>query len=164
MLKCLGVDLIRVKMSVPKKGTGHFLPEGHAEDEWGVIYRRVSQSGGGSYYEIAKSPLADATLNDLKNYPWPDPNQPGVGEAVAGAQVLHRMHHQLPARAVGPPLGGVFTATQGLDTTWNSPLDERGIIGAAMGLGLAGTRCVATSSSYVPDSTHAASTPCGLRT
>src|SRR3954468_4440111 len=44
---------------------------------------------------------------------------------------------------VGPPLGGVFTATQGLTTTWNSPLDERGIIGAAMGLAFAGTRCVA---------------------
>ena len=36
---------------------------------------------------------------------------------------------------VGPPLGGVFTATQGLKTAWNSPLDERGIIGTAMGLG-----------------------------
>src|SRR5262245_49357678 len=34
---------------------------------------------------------------------------------------------------VGPPLGGVFTATQGLKTAWNSPLDERGIIGMAMG-------------------------------
>jgi hypothetical protein len=34
---------------------------------------------------------------------------------------------------VGPPLGGVFTATQGLKTAWNSPLDERGIIGVAMG-------------------------------
>ena len=44
---------------------------------------------------------------------------------------------------VGPPLGGVFTVTQGLKKTWNSPLDERGIIGAAMGLGLAGHRCVA---------------------
>lgn len=44
---------------------------------------------------------------------------------------------------VGAPLGGVFTATQGLKTAWNSPLDERGIIGAAMGLGLAGSRCVA---------------------
>ena len=33
---------------------------------------------------------------------------------------------------VGMPLGGVFTATQGLETTWNTPLDERGIIGAAM--------------------------------
>ncbi len=44
---------------------------------------------------------------------------------------------------VGPPLGGVFTATQGLETTWNSPLDERGIIGAAMGIAYAGDRCVA---------------------
>lgn len=39
---------------------------------------------------------------------------------------------------VGAPLGGVFTATQGLKTAWNSPLDERGIVGTAMGLALAG--------------------------
>jgi len=44
---------------------------------------------------------------------------------------------------VGPPLGGVFTATQGLRTAWNSPLDERGIIGCAIGLALAGQRPVA---------------------
>jgi 2-oxoisovalerate dehydrogenase E1 component beta subunit len=44
---------------------------------------------------------------------------------------------------VGPPLGGVFTATQGIQSSWNTPLDERGIIGAAIGLGLAGSRCVA---------------------
>lgn len=44
---------------------------------------------------------------------------------------------------VGPPLGGVFTVTQGIKTSWNSPLDERGIVGAAMGLALAGDRCVA---------------------
>ncbi len=44
---------------------------------------------------------------------------------------------------VGAPLGGVFTATQGLKTTWNSTLDERGIIGMAMGIAMAGDRCVA---------------------
>jgi 2-oxoisovalerate dehydrogenase E1 component beta subunit len=44
---------------------------------------------------------------------------------------------------VGPPLGGVFTATQGVKSAWNSPLDERGIIGAAMGLAFAGRRSVA---------------------
>lgn len=43
---------------------------------------------------------------------------------------------------VGEPLGGVFTSTQGLKTTWNSPLDERGIIGCAMGLALAGQKPV----------------------
>ena len=44
---------------------------------------------------------------------------------------------------VGAPLGGVFTATQGLDTTWNTPLDERGIIGMATGIAMTGERCVA---------------------
>jgi 2-oxoisovalerate dehydrogenase E1 component beta subunit len=44
---------------------------------------------------------------------------------------------------VGAPLGGAFTATQGLRTAWNSPLDERGIVGTAIGLGLAGCRNVA---------------------
>ena len=44
---------------------------------------------------------------------------------------------------VGAPLGGVFTATQGLETTWNTPLDERGIIGMATGIALTGQRCVA---------------------
>ena len=43
---------------------------------------------------------------------------------------------------VGPPLGGVFTATQGLRTAWNTPLDERGIIGTAMGIAYAGGKPV----------------------
>ena len=44
---------------------------------------------------------------------------------------------------VGPPLGGIFTATQGLKTAWNTPLDERGIVGTAMGIAYAGGRPVA---------------------
>lgn len=44
---------------------------------------------------------------------------------------------------VGPPLGGVFTTTQGLRTAWNSPLDERGIVGCAIGLAMGGERPVA---------------------
>lgn len=44
---------------------------------------------------------------------------------------------------VGAPLGGVFTATQGLKTAWNTPLDERGIVGTAMGIAMTGERCVA---------------------
>lgn len=44
---------------------------------------------------------------------------------------------------VGPPLGGVFTCSQGLKKSWNSPLDERGIIGCALGLALAGEKPIA---------------------
>ena len=44
---------------------------------------------------------------------------------------------------VGAPLGGVFTVTQGLRTAWNGPLDERGTVGMAIGLAMAGQRPVA---------------------
>jgi 2-oxoisovalerate dehydrogenase E1 component beta subunit len=44
---------------------------------------------------------------------------------------------------VGPPLGGVFTGTLGLKTAWNTPLDERGIVGTAIGLALAGAKPIA---------------------
>jgi 2-oxoisovalerate dehydrogenase E1 component beta subunit len=43
---------------------------------------------------------------------------------------------------VGPPLGGAFTVSQGLESSWNSPLDERGIVGTAAGLAMMGETCV----------------------
>ena len=59
-----------------------------------------------------------------------------VGETKLGVKDIF-------GQDVGAPLGGVFTATQGLKSAWNSPLDERGIIGMAMGIAMAGDRCVA---------------------
>jgi uroporphyrinogen decarboxylase len=82
VLKQLGVDIIRVKMSVPKRPLAQDLAEGYASDEWGVVYKRVNQPGGGSYFEVVQSPLCDATLDDLEKYPWPDSTLPGVGEMV----------------------------------------------------------------------------------
>ncbi len=59
-----------------------------------------------------------------------------VGESKLGVKDIF-------GQDVGAPLGGVFTATQGLKNAWNTPLDERGIIGMAMGIAMAGDRCVA---------------------
>jgi 2-oxoisovalerate dehydrogenase E1 component beta subunit len=68
--------------------------------------------------------------------------------AQAIRMALHYAEKNLDLKDVfgedaGPPLGGVFTATQGLKTSWNTPLDERGIIGMAMGIAMTGERCVA---------------------
>jgi 2-oxoisovalerate dehydrogenase E1 component beta subunit len=68
--------------------------------------------------------------------------------AQALRMALHYGESQLDVKDifgqdVGAPLGGVFTVTQGLKTTWNTPLDERGIVGTAIGIGLTGQRCVA---------------------
>jgi 2-oxoisovalerate dehydrogenase E1 component beta subunit len=59
-----------------------------------------------------------------------------VGETQLGVKDIF-------GQDVGAPLGGVFTATQGLKTAWNTPLDERGIIGCAIGIAMTGDRCVA---------------------
>jgi 2-oxoisovalerate dehydrogenase E1 component beta subunit len=66
-------------------------------------------------------------------------------QAIRMALHVAEERHQLTdvfGEDVGPPLGGAFTATQGIKCAWNSPLDERGIVGAAIGLGLAGCRNV----------------------
>ena len=69
-----------------------------------------------------------------------------MAQAIRMALHFGEEHLQLQdvfGQDVGPPLGGVFTATQGLKRSWNTPLDERGIVGMAMGIAMAGNRCVA---------------------
>ena len=86
----LGVDLISVKLGSPRGGRPSSPGNGTVRDGWGVIRRRVRQPGGGSYLEVVHHPLADATVDDLERYPWPDPFAPGRGEgAEAAAKRLH---------------------------------------------------------------------------
>tara|TARA_B110001454_G_C12723310_1_gene436559 strand:- start:40881 stop:41936 length:1056 start_codon:yes stop_codon:yes gene_type:complete len=69
-----------------------------------------------------------------------------MAQAIRLALNYSEQNYQLKdvfGQDVGAPLGGVFTATQGLKTSWNAPLDERGIISMAMGIAMAGDRCVA---------------------
>jgi len=43
------------------------------EDEWGI---RTSKPISSHYYDMIKFPLANANLNDLDHYNWPDPRDP----------------------------------------------------------------------------------------
>lgn len=49
-------------------------------DEWGIGYRL---SADGLYYDIVSYPLAQATIDDLETYDWPDPYDPKRVEGVA---------------------------------------------------------------------------------
>lgn len=46
--------------------------DGSFEDEWGVKYRPI-----GDYNHRFGHPLAKARLEDLEDFPWPDPDDPG---------------------------------------------------------------------------------------
>lgn len=46
-------------------------------DEWGITYRKAANPTG-VHYEFADHPLKDASVEDLADYPWPDPTDPGL--------------------------------------------------------------------------------------
>jgi uroporphyrinogen decarboxylase len=79
----LGADLISVRLGSPQ-GRRPSNQGDLVEDEWGVVRRRVYQASG-SYLEAVHHPLADATIDDLDKYPWPDPFAPGRGEGAEAA-------------------------------------------------------------------------------
>lgn len=85
VLKKLGVDLTAVKLGSVKGAVKEERSDGLVMDDWGILYKLVNQPGGGRYYEVVHSPLKDATLKDLDNYPWPVPDLPGRGEGAEAA-------------------------------------------------------------------------------
>lgn len=82
VLKALDTDVISVKLGGGKTPPKPKRDDGLVEDAYGVLYRRVQQTSG-SYMEVAYSPLANATLETLKNYPWPRVDYPGRLEETA---------------------------------------------------------------------------------
>lgn len=51
-------------------------------DGWGVEWTKTPLTGGGYYNEMTCAPLKDATVQDLEDFDWPDPFDPGITEGV----------------------------------------------------------------------------------
>ena len=50
-------------------------------DEWGIGWRMPQE--GGFFYDMFQHPLANSTsIDDIKNYKWPDPTDPGRFEGL----------------------------------------------------------------------------------
>ena len=78
----MGWDAVSVKLSKPGKPRADFIEPAEVVDAWGVQRKRIVLPGGGIQYEAVSHPLANATLDDLDTYPWPDPYPPGTAEAT----------------------------------------------------------------------------------
>ncbi len=85
VLAALGADLISVKLGSAKRPRPTPPRPDLVVDDWGVGLKRVFQPGGGSYLEPVHHPLADASIDDLEKYPWPEPDLPGRGEGAEAA-------------------------------------------------------------------------------
>ncbi|MFQ5812990.1 MAG: uroporphyrinogen decarboxylase family protein [Anaerolineae bacterium] len=100
-LQRFGVDFRRVALrpssteaaASPTEGEDTYL------DEWGMRRQRTEL-----YWEIVEHPLADARVEDLRHYPWPDPHDPC---RVAGlAEEARRLYEETDYALVADFLGG----------------------------------------------------------
>ena len=101
ILQRFGVDFRRVALRPPSTAAVA-LPSGNDNaylDEWGMRRQRTDL-----YWDIVGHPLADATVEDLRHYPWPDPHDPC---RVAGlAEEARRLYEETDYALVADFLGG----------------------------------------------------------
>ena len=72
LMEELQVDLYYIHLAASKCTPPFEFGMENYTDEWGVTYRKVPNPTG-FYYEIVDHPLASATIEDLDDFPWPDP-------------------------------------------------------------------------------------------
>ena len=78
VLKALGVDITYIKLHSPVNWTPKPpTPAGVSFDGWGIGRKEIEVSPGIMLNEIVHEPLKDATIADLDDFPWPDPEDPG---------------------------------------------------------------------------------------
>jgi len=76
ILHALDIDTRGVFMGAPLKGADQELGFDGYRDLWGIERVKPSHS---YYYDLKGSPLSgEITLDDVRKYPWPDPDDPGI--------------------------------------------------------------------------------------
>jgi uroporphyrinogen decarboxylase len=84
LLHELQTDLCYVGLSSPPSAPVFEYGRQTNIDEWGITYKKVIQPSGRFEYFFDHQPLAEATVKDLDDFPWPDPYDPS---RIAGLEM-----------------------------------------------------------------------------
>ncbi len=103
-----GLDVFWLRMGSPRKKTEQPKDPNHRLDEWGIEWSKVPLPTGGYYFEMTGHPLKEATIDDLEDYPWPDPYDPG---RVEGLKEYLQHIHQDTEFAILAKFGGAIFET-----------------------------------------------------
>ena len=103
VLQALDVDVRHLGLRGSKNRPGRVEREdGSWADDWGIVYRKA-----GYYNQIVGNPLRNATVADLKSYPWPNAGDPSRVEGLAekARSLYEKTDNGLSAQSVS---GGIF--------------------------------------------------------
>ncbi len=90
LLEAMQVDFYYIGLKVPSKQKIVYPEDGLIYDEWGIGRKKVVRDDGSYYFEMVKYPLSGATLQEIEEYPWPNPHDPerieGLREKILQAR------------------------------------------------------------------------------
>jgi uroporphyrinogen decarboxylase len=82
LIEAMNLDFCHIGLNPPGRTSLKGPVEWLQYDEWGIGRTRVIREDGSYYNEMVYHPLANATLEDVQNYPWPDPDDPAQVEGL----------------------------------------------------------------------------------
>ncbi len=83
VMRRLGSDCRPVTAKGPSHWTSPPAEPGTFTDIWGITWRQAFYGDNCYYWELARNPLAEASIEDLDRYPWPDPLDAGYTAGLA---------------------------------------------------------------------------------
>ncbi len=110
VLDALGTDIRYVHLRPPTGHMKNVLPDGTWVDEWGMTHRVLANG----FYELGGTPLADATVEDIERYPWPDPHDPARTAGLREECLDLFEHTPYALAAYRPTLSGIFELAHSL--------------------------------------------------
>jgi uroporphyrinogen decarboxylase len=79
----LGSDCRPLGIRPPVNWTPPPAEPGKFIDLWGITWRQAHYGDGCYYWEMDRHPLAEASIEDIESYPWPDLEDPGFFAGLA---------------------------------------------------------------------------------
>ncbi|MCL5987144.1 MAG: hypothetical protein M1371_11385 [Actinobacteria bacterium] len=102
IIRRFGIDIKPVFPGKPDSWDLSIDEEGKYTDEWGVI-----RKGAGPYFDLFKSPLYNAEIEDILKYRWPDPRDPGRARDIK-QKAVDLYENSGFAVAGNPPIAGLM--------------------------------------------------------
>jgi uroporphyrinogen decarboxylase len=116
VMQRLGSDVRPLMLGAPSRWSEPPSEPGTFKDIWGMTWKQAHYSEGCYYWELARNPLAEATIEDLQSYPWPDTSDPGFTSGLADE--ARKLYEETDYAIMGDP---------GFKSLWEVPYYLRGL-------------------------------------
>lgn len=129
ILQALDIDFRYTGPGGPDSRPDSPIGDDSYKDAYGIIFRKPASS---HYYDVVKSPLAgQITIQDVINFPWPDPSDPGYIRGLRERLSYYRKNTDYAVVLGLPtPFGGTTRFLRGFEDWYMDLKADKKLAGA----------------------------------